>query len=65
MSIAVRMRDDYSGDELRRLASAARDGGQTRRLMALAAIYDGKNRTEGGGCWLDGSTDIARLGDPF
>ena len=46
MSGAVRIRDDYSGDELRRLASAARDGEQTRRLMALAAIYDGKNRTE-------------------
>ena len=46
MSIAIQMRDDYSGDELRRLANAARDGEQTRRLMALAAIADGKNRTE-------------------
>ena len=46
MSVAVQMRDDYSGDELRRLASAARDGEQTRRLMALAAIADGKNRTD-------------------
>jgi transposase-like protein len=40
------MRDDYSGDELRRLASAASNGEQTRRLMALAAICDGKNRTQ-------------------
>lgn len=46
MSGAVPMRDGYSGDELRRLASAAHNGNQTRRLMALAAIYDGKNRTE-------------------
>ncbi len=46
MSIAVPMRDDYSGDELRCLAHAARDGEQTRRLMALAAIADGKNRTK-------------------
>lgn len=40
------MRDDYGGDELRRLAAVVRDGGQSRRLMALAAIYDGKNRTQ-------------------
>ena len=46
MSGAIPVRDDYSGDELRRLASASRDGEQTRRLMALAAIYDGKNRTQ-------------------
>ena len=46
MPIARKMRDDYSGDELRRLASAAYGGKQTRRLMALAAIADGKNRTK-------------------
>jgi transposase len=46
MSAAIKMRSDFSGDELRRLASAAHDGEQTRRLMALAAIADGKNRTE-------------------
>ncbi len=46
MSGAIKMRGDYSGDDLRRLASAARDGEQTRRLMALAAIYDGKNRSD-------------------
>ena len=46
MSGAIKVRDDYSGDELRRLAAVSRDGGQSRRLMALAAIYDGKNRTQ-------------------
>ena len=46
MPMAVPMRDDYSGDDLRRLASTARDGWQARRLMALAAVADGKNRTE-------------------
>ena len=40
------MRDGYSGDELRRLASAAHNGVQTRPLMALAPIYDGKKRTQ-------------------
>ncbi|NOX41676.1 MAG: helix-turn-helix domain containing protein [Alphaproteobacteria bacterium] len=46
MSGAVPMRDDYSGEALRRLAAVACDGGQSRRLMALAAIADGKNRTQ-------------------
>ena len=46
MSGAILMRDDYSGEELRRLAAVACDGGQSRRLMALAAIADGKNRTQ-------------------
>jgi len=46
MSGAIKLRDDYSGEELRRLAAGARDGGQSRRLMALAAIADGKNRTQ-------------------
>ncbi len=44
MPVAIKMRDDYSGDELRRLASTARDGAQARRLMALAGVADGKNR---------------------
>ncbi len=46
MPAAIRIRDDYSGDELRRLASTARDGAQARRLMALAGIADGKSRAE-------------------
>jgi len=46
MSGAIPMRDDYSSEELRRLAAVACDGGQSRRLMALAAIADGKNRTQ-------------------
>jgi len=46
MPVAIKMRDDYSGDELRRLASTVPNGVQARRLMALAAIADGKNRTQ-------------------
>lgn len=40
------MRTDYSSGELLQLAQEAKDGDQTRRLLALAAILDGKNRTE-------------------
>jgi transposase len=43
---AIKLRDDYGGEELRRLAAVSRDGAQARRLMALAAIYDGMSRAE-------------------
>ena len=46
MGAAVRLRDDYSKEDLRALAAKARDGGQARRLMALAAVADGKSRGE-------------------
>jgi transposase len=45
MAAAIRLRPDYSADELRRLARASRDAKQTRRLLALASIYDGGSRT--------------------
>jgi transposase len=46
MSAAIRMRDDYSADELRNLARSCKDGAQARRLMALAAVGEGKSRLE-------------------
>ncbi len=46
MSTAVPLRPDFSADDLRRLARASRDAGQSRRLLALATIYDGGCRTE-------------------
>ena len=46
MSSAVSLRDDYSPAELRRLAAATRNVNQSRRLLSLAAVRDGMNRTE-------------------
>ena len=46
MGSAVRLREDYSAAELRRLAAATRDASQCRRLLSLAAVLDGLNRTE-------------------
>lgn len=46
MVAAVRLRDDYRASDLRGLACKARDGAQARRLMALAAVVDGKSRAE-------------------
>src|SRR5229473_1279791 len=44
MSAAVELRDDFTAADLRRLAAKARDADQVRRLLALAAVYDGMDR---------------------
>jgi transposase len=46
MAAAIVLRADYGAGDLRRLAKASRDARQTRRLLALAVIYDGGSRTE-------------------
>ena len=46
MGKAVQLREDYNGEKLRRLARASDDSDQTRRLLALALIYDGGRRTD-------------------
>ena len=46
MGRAVRLREDFGTAELRRLARRATDAAQARRLLALAAVRDGMNRTE-------------------
>jgi len=45
MAMAVGLRQDFDGAVLRRLARGSKDGGQARRLLALAEIYDGGTRT--------------------
>jgi transposase len=44
MSAAVGLRDDFTAADLRRLAGKAKDADQVRRLLALAAVYDGMDR---------------------
>ena len=46
MGAAVGLREDFGADELRRLAAKVKDAAQARRLLALAAVRDGMNRTE-------------------
>ena len=43
----IPLRADFDASVLRRQARGAKDPGQARRLLALAAIYDGATRTEG------------------
>src|SRR4030088_1568312 len=46
MSVPIPLRVDFDAVQLRGLARKAKDGPQARRLLALAAIYDGAKRTE-------------------
>lgn len=45
MGAPIPLRDDYDAAMLRRLAKEAEDANQTRRLLALALIYDGGSRS--------------------
>lgn len=46
MGTAISVRADYSSKEVRRLAAGAKDAGQVRRLLAIAAVLDGASREE-------------------
>lgn len=46
MGAAIALQSDFTADDLRALAKASRDARQTRRLLALALIYDGGSRGE-------------------
>jgi transposase len=47
MAAAVGLRADYDAAQLRSLAKRSKDADQTRRLLALAVVYDGGSRSEG------------------
>ena len=44
MAAAIGLREDFNAKALRALAKRAKEGPQARRLLALAAIYDGAPR---------------------
>src|SRR5258706_14623237 len=46
MSIPVALRGDFKASQLRAVARKTKDSPQARRLLTLAAIYDGATRTE-------------------
>src|SRR5438105_2980048 len=46
MSAAITVRDDFEADEVRCMARTVKDANQARRLLAIAAIYDGMDREE-------------------
>ncbi|MFP6771603.1 MAG: IS630 family transposase, partial [Alphaproteobacteria bacterium] len=60
MGSAIALRDDFSAQDLRRLAKASKDADQSRRLLALALIYAGGSRTEA--AWL-GAVELQSVRD--
>ena len=46
MAAPVPLRTDFDAAQLRGLAKRSRDANQTRRLLALAAIYEGQARSD-------------------
>ena len=46
MGAAVRLREDFDGPSLRAVAQRCRNSAQTRRLLALAQLYDGAKRSD-------------------
>src|SRR5881275_709639 len=46
MSAAISVRDDFEAEELRVLAGRVKDANQARRLLAIAAVYEGMDREE-------------------
>jgi transposase len=46
MPAAVTIRTDHSSEDLRRLAARAKDANQSRRLLSLAAVLEGRSREE-------------------
>src|SRR5277367_3482481 len=60
MPAAVRLREDYSAEELRALARRSKTVNQSRRLLSLAAVRDGMDR---GGAAKIGGMDRQTLRD--
>jgi transposase len=46
MGAAIALRTDFDGATLRRLARMTKNANQSRRLLALAEIYDGSSRSD-------------------
>jgi transposase len=46
MPSALPLRTDFTADDLRRRARRTRDANQARRLLALAAVYEGGSRSD-------------------
>lgn len=61
----IALRTDFDAASVRLAARHSKDGAQTRRLLALAAIYDGASRTEAARIGGGHVADRAGLGAEF
>ena len=62
MGAAIGLRADFDGAALRRLARKTTQANQSRRLLALAEIYDGGSRSGSARIGGVGISVCARLG---
>ena len=46
MSAPIDLREDFTAETLRRMATGVKDANQARRLLALAAVYEGMSRED-------------------
>jgi transposase len=46
VAAAVKIREDFSAEALRQLGAKVKDANQARRLLALAAVREGRSRAE-------------------
>ena len=44
--MTIPLREDFDAVEVRSLASGCKDGNQARRLLSIAAVYDGMSRAD-------------------
>jgi len=56
MGSSIGLWDDFDGASLRRLARFSKSANQARRVLALAQIYDGSNRSEAEAVKIGGVT---------
>jgi len=63
MPVPILLRVDFDAARVRGLAKKTKDGPQARRLLALAAIYDGATRSEAARIGGVGLQIIRGLGD--
>ena len=43
---SIPLREDFDADGVRSVAARCTDGNQARRLLSIAAVYDGMSRSE-------------------
>ncbi len=43
---SISLREDFDADAVRAVAARSQDGGQVRRLLSIAAVYEAKSRSE-------------------
>lgn len=46
MSVPIKLRGDFSADDVRAVARRCKDGAQVRRLLTIATILDGRGRSD-------------------